>query len=162
MLGLCCCKGSPLVAAIPAPLRLPCVDCSSRWLPLLQSTGSSVVGALVVALRLQFLWFLDSGAQAQELWHMGLVASQLVASSLGQGSNPGLLHWQADSLPSELQGNGKESACQCRRPGFDPWVGKIPWRREWQPTPVFLPGESSWTEEPGWLQSVESQRVGHN
>ena len=28
------------------------------------------------------------------------------------------------------------------RCGFDPWVGKIPWRREWQPTPVFLPGES--------------------
>ena len=27
------------------------------------------------------------------------------------------------------------------RPGFDPWVGKIPWRREWQPSPVFLPGE---------------------
>ena len=34
---------------------------------------------------------------------------------------------------------GKESAC--RRPGFNPWVGKIPWRRDWQPTPVFLPGE---------------------
>ena len=30
----------------------------------------------------------------------------------------------------------------CRRPGFDPWVGKVPWRRAWQPTPVFLPGES--------------------
>ena len=30
---------------------------------------------------------------------------------------------------------------QYRRPGFDPWVGKIPWRREWQPTPVFLPGK---------------------
>ena len=28
------------------------------------------------------------------------------------------------------------------RPGFDPWVGKIPWRRAWQPTPVSLPGES--------------------
>jgi len=27
-------------------------------------------------------------------------------------------------------------------PGFDPWVGKIPWRRKWQPTPVFVPGES--------------------
>ena len=27
-------------------------------------------------------------------------------------------------------------------PGFDPWVGKIPWRRAWQPTPVLLPGES--------------------
>ena len=31
---------------------------------------------------------------------------------------------------------------QCRRPGSDPWVQKIPWRRKWQPTPVFLPGES--------------------
>ena len=30
---------------------------------------------------------------------------------------------------------------QCRRPGFDPWVGKIPGRREWLPTPVFLPGQ---------------------
>ena len=30
---------------------------------------------------------------------------------------------------------------QCGRPGFDPWVGKIPWRRSWQPTPVFLPRE---------------------
>ena len=30
---------------------------------------------------------------------------------------------------------------QCRRPEFDPWVGKFPWRREWQPTLVFLPGE---------------------
>ena len=40
---------------------------------------------------------------------------------------------------------GKEPACQCRRRkthGFDPWVRKIPWRRAWQPTPVFLPGKS--------------------
>ena len=36
----------------------------------------------------------------------------------------------------------KESACQCKRYVFDPCVGKIPWRRQWQPTPVFLPGES--------------------
>ena len=80
--------------------------------------------------------------------------------------------------------------------GFHPWVRKIPWRRTWQPTPVFLPGEShgqrslagyspqdqkeldmekamaphsstlawkiSWTEEPGGLQSMRSQRVGHD
>ena len=37
---------------------------------------------------------------------------------------------------------GKESACQCRRCGFSPWVGKIPWRSKWQSTPVFLPGKS--------------------
>ena len=39
---------------------------------------------------------------------------------------------------------GKESARQCgrhRKCRFDPWVGKIPWRRKWQPTPVFLPGK---------------------
>ena len=36
----------------------------------------------------------------------------------------------------------KESTCQCRRGGFEPWVGKIPWRRKWQPTLVFLPGTS--------------------
>ena len=39
----------------------------------------------------------------------------------------------------------KESACQYKRYmrcGFDPWIGKIPWRRKWQPTAVFLPGES--------------------
>ena len=36
-----------------------------------------------------------------------------------------------------------------KRHDFNPWVGKMPWRRAWQLTPVFLPGESSWTEEPG-------------
>ena len=41
--------------------------------------------------------------------------------------------------------NGKEPACQCtrcKRCGFNPWVGKIPWRKAWQPIPAFLPGES--------------------
>ena len=37
---------------------------------------------------------------------------------------------------------GKESACQGWRCGFNPWVGKIPWRGIWQPTPVSLPGKS--------------------
>ena len=35
----------------------------------------------------------------------------------------------------------KESACQCRRHWFDPWVGKIPLGRKWQPIPVLLPGK---------------------
>ena len=37
---------------------------------------------------------------------------------------------------------GKELVCHHRRGQFDPWVRKIPWRRKWQPTPVFLSGES--------------------
>ena len=52
--------------------------------------------------------------------------------------------------------SGKEPTCQFRRQKryrFDPWIGKIPWLRAWQPTPVFLPGKSPWTEVPGRLQS---------
>ena len=58
--------------------------------------------------------------------------------------------------------SGKEPTWQCRRWELDPWVGKIPWRRAWQPTPVFWPGESPWTEEPGGLQSMGSKTVGHD
>ena len=42
---------------------------------------------------------------------------------------------------------------QCRRPGFNPCVGKISWRKAWQPTPVFLLGESTRTEESCGQQS---------
>ena len=45
------------------------------------------------------------------------------------------LSW--DGLPRWF--TGKESTCQCRRHGFNPWIRKIPWKRKWQPTPVFLP-----------------------
>ena len=44
----------------------------------------------------------------------------------------GLPRWLSD----------KESACQCRKHGFNPWVREIPWRRKWQLTSVFLPGEA--------------------
>ena len=44
-----------------------------------------------------------------------------------------------------------KNCLQYGQPGFSSWVGMIPWRRAWQPTPVFLPGESPWTEEPGGL-----------
>ena len=37
--------------------------------------------------------------------------------------------------------SGKESASQCSRHRVNPWIGKIPWRRKWQPTPVHLPGK---------------------
>ena len=43
----------------------------------------------------------------------------------------------------------KESTCNAGDLGVIYEVGKIPWRRAWQPIPVFLPGESPWTEEPG-------------
>ena len=49
---------------------------------------------------------------------------------------------------------GKEFACPCRRRrrlGFNPWVGKISWRRAWQPAIVFLPEKIPRTGEPGGL-----------
>ena len=45
---------------------------------------------------------------------------------------------------------------------FNPRVGKICWRRARQPTAVFLPGKSPWTEEPAGLQSMVSQRAGRD
>ena len=53
---------------------------------------------------------------------------------------------------------GKSICLQRWRLGFDPWVGKIPWGRKWQPTPVFLPGKSKdggvwWATVPGVAKS---------
>ena len=56
----------------------------------------------------------------------------------------------------------KASACNAGDLGSTPRSGRFPWRRKWQPTPVFLPGESHGPEEPGRLQSMASQRVGHD
>ena len=66
-----------------------------------------------------------------------------------QGWNPGFPHcgrtlYQLSHKGSPGGTSGKEPACQFRRQRrrFDPWVRKAPWRRAWQPTPAFLPGES--------------------
>ena len=61
--------------------------------------------------------------------------------------------------------SGKESACQCRRHkrcGFDPWVRKIPLEEGMATHSSSLAWRMLWTEEPGRLQSIGSQRVGHD
>ena len=62
---------------------------------------------------------------------------------------------KAQGLP--WQPSSKESACQCRRHEFNPWIGKIPRRGKWQPTPAFLPGKSH-----GQRSLVDCKRVRHN
>ena len=57
--------------------------------------------------------------------------------------------------------SGKESACQCKRCVFDPWVGKIPGGGNGNPLQYFCL-ENAWTADPGRLQSMRSQRVEHN
>ena len=70
-------------------------------------------------------------------------------------SAPLLWHWSQRDLPpwlpfcNDVKLNkwlpwwlrGQESACWCRRLQFDTWFGNIPWRRKWQPTPVFMSGK---------------------
>ena len=60
---------------------------------------------------------------------------------------------------------GKEPVCQCRRHkrlGFDPWVGKIPLEEGMATHSSILAWRILWTEEYGGLQSIGSQRVGHD
>ena len=60
---------------------------------------------------------------------------------------------------------GKESACKAGDTGdvsLISGLGRSPWRRKWQPPPVFMPEKIPQTEEHGGLQTKGSQRVGHN
>ena len=54
---------------------------------------------------------------------------------------------QVARVVKNLPANAGDKTCR-----VDPWVGKIPWRRAWQSTPVFFPGESPWTEESGGVK----------
>ena len=57
--------------------------------------------------------------------------------------------------------SGKESTWQCRRCEFNPWVRKSPWRRSWQPTPVFLPGKSHGQRCLAGYSPWGCKRIGH-
>ena len=58
--------------------------------------------------------------------------------------------------------NGKEFDCQYRRCGFDPWVGKIPRRRKWQPIPIFLPEKPYGQRSLAGYSPWGHKRVRHN
>ena len=86
--------------------------------------------------------------EATALW--GLLPVITEPSRWTAWSSPG---WPKTGLLRDFPGgaSGKNVPANA---GFSPWVRKIPWRRKWQPTPVFLPGKIPWTEEPGRLQST--------
>ena len=99
------------------------------------------------------------------MWRMELKESFVKALPFQQGLKE---HWQVHIVvsiswrfPRWL--SGKESACQCRRWEFDPWVGKISWRRKWQqPTPAFLPGKSHGQRSLLGCSPCGCKTVGHN
>ena len=88
---------------------------------------------------------------------------QVYWSGLPFSSPRDLPYWEVSQVVESVAEwlCGKESAYQCRRLGFNPWIRKIPWRKKWQPIPVFLP-RTPRTVELGRLQSRGSQRVGHD
>ena len=103
------------------------------------------------------LWWWERGGQevcshqlgpflgGRELWSP-------VGPSVGESSEILILAISKafNGLPRRF--SGKESSCQCRRRRFDPWVRKIPWRRKWPLTLVFLLEKSHGQKEPERLQ----------
>ena len=86
-------------------------------------------------------WELSASCPSPPPPHRSPLSSDLllpVAAAASSFFPPFSVFTHVSVLPRWLS---KESTCN-RRPSFHPWVRKVPWRRQWQPTPVFLPGES--------------------
>ena len=82
------------------------------------------------------------GSVSQQQPRAAYLMKMYRSSVLHGGSFPWCSRTYSKPFCFPVGSDGKESASlQCGRLRFDPWVGKIPWRREWLPTPVFLPGE---------------------
>ena len=75
-----------------------------------------------------------------------------------------ILKWYNKAVfpSSSVVKSGYKSDCQCRRHEFSPWAGTIPWRRKWQPVPVFLPGKFYGQRSLVGYSPRGSQRVGYN
>ena len=79
------------------------------------------------------------GGNWTQVWFNNIMTSNGRAESfLGTVLLCYLPYSHATSLVAQT---AKSAVCNAGRPGFDPWVRKIPWRREWLPDPVFLPEE---------------------
>ena len=82
---------------------------------------------------------MNRGARWATVYGIAKIRKRLVTITFTFFFHLVLGYWYRVGLPRWL--SGKESACWHKRCGFYPWVEKIPWRRKWQPNPVFLPGE---------------------
>ena len=78
------------------------------------------------------------------------------------GMSMGLVGLWAASLLMCRWLSSKEYACQYRRCRSDIWVGRVPWKGKWQPTPVFLPGKSHRQRSLTGYNLWGHRRVGHN
>ena len=104
----------------------------SQLPPTGSSTDSLLKHSIKLSMKEAYLSSWSFGLRGRILLfgtHLEVTLGAIFVLSLGP--TPGLPWWFRQ----------KRTCLQCRRPGFDPWVRKIPWRREWLPTPVLLHGE---------------------
>ena len=97
-------------------------------------------------------------------WCHPTISSSVVPFSCLQSfpeSGSFLISWLFASGGLPWCSDGKSVCLQCGRPGFNPWVRKIPWRRKWQPTPVLLPGKShgqrAWWTAVHWVTKNQTR-----
>ena len=103
----------------------------------------------------EMLWALDFSLSI-EVSRMGIIIStskKLWALCFISFNN------NKKNMTTSQGAGGKESACQCRRCGFNPWVGKIPWRGKWQPASVFLPEKFHGQRSQGGCSSWGSKEL---
>ena len=89
---------------------------------------------------------------------MGFLGSSAGKESACKAGNPGSGRMAGEGIGYPFRYSWASLVAQLvkdlpavQETGFNLWVGKIPWRRAWQPTPIFLSRESPWTEKPGRL-----------
>ena len=71
------------------------------------------------------------------------------------------IHYR-NNLEVSLVAQQQRIHLQCRRLGLDPWARNVPWRREWQPNPVFMPGESHGQRSPAGYSPWGHKELGMN
>ena len=123
---------------------------SSKWQPIPLFLPGEAHGQrnLVNSIRTEFNcrthnWYVNTA------WRINtprlVIGGRVWISSCRQIYQMQVLDQESSWLRLPVGATGTEPSDQCSRPkryGFDPWVEKIHWKRSWQPTPVFLPGES--------------------
>ena len=110
----------------PGIARLLLSFSSKNWLVMFGQNNNSITGSFQKDSKQEFFF----------PWRLGCTSSRIAHLFTD------IFKLSIVDLQLSLWLSSKESACQCRRCGFNPWVRKISWRRKWQPTPVFLPGKS--------------------
>ena len=123
------------------PFHLPCLTWNFNWGKTTYIFSVFLNSSSVVPFSILFM--------ARRIWSLCFIQWEFHIHNFSWGS---LFEPARPSLRASLV--AQLFCLQCRRPRFDSWVRKIPWRWDRLPTPVFLPEESPWTEKPGRLHTV--------